>query len=55
MLTKSDSTSLYIDRKGCSILEVMAELHSIPGVTIEDDFHDFVTEYLSLKRKREMW
>jgi hypothetical protein len=54
MSTRSDSTSLYMDRKGCSILKVMAELHSIPRVTIEDDFHDFVTEYLSLKRKREM-
>jgi len=27
---------------------------SIPGVSIEDDFHDFATEYLSLRRKREM-
>jgi hypothetical protein len=32
----------------------MIELHSIPGVLIDDDFHDFVTEYLSLRRKREM-
>jgi hypothetical protein len=33
----------------------MAELHSIPGVSIDDDFHDFATEYLSLRRKREIW
>jgi hypothetical protein len=55
MSTKSDSTSLNMDREGCSICEVMAELHSIPGVSIEDEFHDFATEYLSLRRKREMW
>jgi hypothetical protein len=35
--------------------EVMAELHSIPGVSIEDEFHDFAMEYLSLRRKREIW
>jgi hypothetical protein len=33
----------------------MIEIHSIPGVLIEDDFHDFATKYLSLRRKREMW
>ena len=55
MSTKSDSTSVYMDREGCSIREVMVELHSIPGVSIEDEFHDFATEYLSLRRKREMW
>ena len=51
----SDSISLNMDREGCSIHEVMAELHSIPRVSIEDEFHDFATEYLSLRRKREMW
>ncbi|KAI5599220.1 hypothetical protein BDE02_02G183500 [Populus trichocarpa] len=55
MSTKSDSTSVYMDREGCSIREVMVELHSIPGVSIEDEFHDFATEYLSLRRKKEMW
>ena len=55
MSTKSDSTSVYMDCEGCSIREVMAELHLIPGVSIEDEFHDFATEYLSLRRKREMW
>ncbi|XP_034912173.1 uncharacterized protein [Populus alba] len=55
MSTKSDSTSVNMDREGCSIPEVMAELHSIPGVSVDDDFHDFATEYLSLRRKREMW
>jgi len=55
ILTKSDSTSVNLDHESCSIREVMAELHSIPGVSIEDEFHDFATEYLSLRRKREMW
>ena len=31
----------------------MVELHSIPGVLIEDDFHDFATEYLSLQRSEK--
>ena len=55
MSTKSDSTSVNMDREGCSIRKVMAELHSIPGVSIEDEFHDFAMKYLSLRRKREMW
>jgi hypothetical protein len=55
MSTKSDCTSLNMDREGCSIREVMTELHSIPGVSIEDEFHNFATEYLSLRRKKEMW
>ena len=54
MSTKSDSTSLNMDQEGCSILEVMAELHSIPGVFV-DDFYDFAMDYLGLKRKQEMW
>jgi len=57
MSTKSDSTSVNMDREGCCIREreVMAKSHSIPGVSIEDEFHDFATEYLSLRRKIEMW
>ena len=45
MSTMSDSTSVNMDREGCSI----------PGVSIEDEFHDFAMEDLSLRRKREMW
>ena len=33
----------------------MIELHCIPRVTIEDNFYDFASEYLSLRMKREMW
>uniref|UniRef100_A0A6M2ENX1 Uncharacterized protein n=1 Tax=Populus davidiana TaxID=266767 RepID=A0A6M2ENX1_9ROSI len=53
MSTKSDSTSVNMDHKGCSIRGVMVEMHSIPRISIEDEFHDFATEYLSLRRKRE--
>ena len=55
MSTKSDSTSLYMDRQGCNIPEVMVELHSILRLLIDNDFHNFAIEYLSLRRKREMW
>jgi len=55
MSTKSDSTPINMDREGYNICEVRVELHSIPGVSIEDEFHDFATEYPSLRRKREMW
>ena len=55
MSTKSDSTSLNMDQEGYSILVVMAELHSIPRVLVDDDFHDFAMDYLGLKRKQEMW
>jgi len=33
----------------------MTELHSIEGVHISDDFHGFATEFLGLRRNREMW
>jgi hypothetical protein len=55
MSIRSDSTSLHMDRQGCSIPKMMPELHLIHRVSIDDDFHDFVMEYLSLIRKREMW
>ncbi|XP_073260912.1 uncharacterized protein [Populus alba] len=55
MSTKSDSNSLNMDQEGYSILKMMAELHSIPRVLVDDDFHDFDMDYLGLKRKQEMW
>ena len=55
MSNNSDSTSISRDRKGCSIPEVMTELYSIEGVRIGDDFHGFATEFLGLRRNREMW
>jgi len=41
MPPNSDSTSLHMDWKWFSISKVIGELHSILGVTIKDDFHDF--------------
>lgn len=55
MFNNSDSTSINRDKKGCSIHEVMTELHSIEGVHIGDDFHGFASEFLGLRRNREMW
>jgi hypothetical protein len=43
------------DNIGCSVREVMAEVHSIPGIDFGDDFYCFATEYLSNRTKREMW
>ncbi|KAI5556555.1 hypothetical protein BDE02_18G043900 [Populus trichocarpa] len=54
MSTKSDSTSVNMDREGCSIRKVMAELHSIPKVSIEDDFHDFATD-MGDKEQKLRW
>ncbi|KAJ6967310.1 hypothetical protein NC652_004765 [Populus alba x Populus x berolinensis] len=55
LLKNSDSTSINRDKKGCSIHEVMTELHSIEGVHIGDDFHGFASEVLGFRRNREMW
>ncbi|KAJ6936708.1 L10-interacting MYB domain-containing protein-like isoform X2 [Populus alba x Populus x berolinensis] len=55
MSNTSDSASISKDREGCSIREVMTELHSHEGVHIGDDFHGFATEILGLRRNREMW
>ena len=55
MSNNNDSTSISKDREGCSIHEVMTELHSIEVVHIGDDFHGFATEFLGLRRNREMW
>lgn len=55
MSTRSDSNSLHMDHKGCSICEVMIELHSILGVSVDDEFHDFASEFLLQQRRREMW
>jgi hypothetical protein len=33
----------------------MTKLHSIEGVYIGDDFHEFAAEFLGLRRNRKMW
>jgi hypothetical protein len=43
------------DKKGCSIDEVMAELHSIDGVTFGSALHTFATQFFCARSKREMW
>uniref|UniRef100_A0A6N2LP81 Uncharacterized protein n=1 Tax=Salix viminalis TaxID=40686 RepID=A0A6N2LP81_SALVM len=53
--TKSDSPSLHMDKQGCSIHEVMAEIHSIPGIHADHDLHDFATKIMIQCRRREMW
>ena len=42
------------DKIGCSISEVIAEVHSIPEITFSDDLYCFTIEYLSIKNKREI-
>ena len=49
--TRNDSR----DKIGCSISEVMTEIHSIPDIVFGDDLYYFATEYLSKRNKREMW
>ena len=49
--TRNDSR----DKIGCSISEVMTEIHSIPNIVFGDDLYYFATEYLSRRNKREMW
>ena len=55
MSSKSDSTSFNMDKPGCSITEVMTEIHSIPGIRDDHDFHDYVVEIMLQRRRREMW
>ncbi|XP_061966912.1 L10-interacting MYB domain-containing protein-like [Populus nigra] len=43
------------DKKGCSIEEVMEELHSIDGVTFGSALHTFATKFFCARSKREMW
>jgi hypothetical protein len=42
-------------KKGCSIEEVMEELHSIDGVAFGSVLHTFATKFFCVRSKREMW
>jgi hypothetical protein len=50
VLIRNDSR----DKIGCSINEVMTEVHFIPEITFGDDLYCFATKYLSMRNKREM-
>jgi hypothetical protein len=52
---KSDCTSTIKVKKGCSIEEVMKELHSIDEVQFGSELHTFSIEFFYLRSKREMW
>ena len=43
------------DKKGCSIEEVMQELHSINEVAFGSALHTFATKFFCARSKREMW
>uniref|UniRef100_A0A2K2CAR3 Myb/SANT-like domain-containing protein n=1 Tax=Populus trichocarpa TaxID=3694 RepID=A0A2K2CAR3_POPTR len=43
------------DKKGCSIEEVMEELHYIDGVAFGSALHTFATKFFCARSKREMW
>jgi hypothetical protein len=42
-------------KKGCSIEEVMEELHSIDGVASSSALYTFATKFFYARSKREMW
>jgi len=44
-----------IKKKGCSIEEVMEELHSIDGVASSSALYTFATKFFYARSKREMW
>ncbi|XP_061958943.1 L10-interacting MYB domain-containing protein-like [Populus nigra] len=53
--TKSECTSTVLDKKGCSIEEVMKEFHSIEEVVFDSELYCFATEFFMVRSRREMW
>jgi hypothetical protein len=53
--TKSECTSSGLDKKGCSIEEVMKEFHSIKEVVFGSELYCFATELFMVRSRREMW
>ena len=49
-----ESTTVFRDKKGCNIEEVIEELHSIDGVNCGSALHTFATEFFCSTSKREM-
>ncbi|KAF9673530.1 hypothetical protein SADUNF_Sadunf10G0033800 [Salix dunnii] len=48
-------TSRRRDAQGCSIIEVMDELHSMPDIVKGSGLHVFASEFFLLRTRREMW
>ncbi|KAI9403091.1 hypothetical protein POPTR_001G370432v4 [Populus trichocarpa] len=55
VFTKSECTSTVLDKKGCSIEEVMKEFHSIEEVVFGSELYCFATEFFMVRSRREMW
>lgn len=55
VLIASNCTMPSRDKKGCSIQEVMEELHSIHDVDFGSPIHLFATEFFCVRSRREMW
>jgi hypothetical protein len=53
--TKNECTSSGLDKKGCSIEEVMTEFHSIEEVVFGSELYCFATEFFMVRSRREMW
>jgi len=53
--TKSECTSSGLDKKGCSIEEVMKEFHSVEEVVFGSELYCFATEFFMVRSRREMW
>ena len=51
--TKSECTSSGLDKKGCSIEEVMTEFHSIEEVVFGSELYCFATEFFVVKNSRK--
>jgi hypothetical protein len=53
--TKNECTSSGLDKKGCSIEEVMTEFHSIEEVVFSSELYCFATEFFMVRSRREIW
>jgi hypothetical protein len=44
-----------LDKKGCSIEEVMKEFHSVEEVVFGSELYCFATAFFMVRSRREMW
>lgn len=52
---QDECTSNGLDKKGCSIEEVMKEFHSVEEVVFGSELYCFATEFFIVRSRREMW